>query len=347
MRVGFDVSALSRPHSRGLERVVRCLVLALERRAVLEVVRLAPPTGVELRRWRQRELPRLAAAQRLAGLHSFTSAFPLRGPGARVQTVHELPWRHGVSENAGLAHRFWASLGSARASRVVCPSEHVARDLARSPLVRHAKVRVVPWGVEERFHDEPPPMVVDESVLTRYRLGDAPFVLCPGAVRPKKELAALLYALAERAQHEREPLGVVVTGGDSPQLRLDLGLASRLGLGRRLVMLDEVAEDDLPSLYRLARAVPVLSRSEGFGLPVLEALASGTPVLVPRASAQSEVAGTAGIEVDPRSPSSVADGLERALRERADLRRRGVERARGFGWDAAAARVEALWQELA
>ena len=329
MRVGFDVSALHRPHSRGLERVVRCLVEALERRGGLEVVRLAPEDGADLRRWRQRDLPRRAAAEGLAGVHSFTSAFPLRGPGHRVQTVHELPWRHGVRENADARHYAWAALGPLRAARVVCPSEHVAADLARGPLVPRKKIRVVRWGVEPRFAPEPPPMVIDESALTRYRLGEEPFVLAPGAVRPKKDLAALLYGMAERKRRGAEPLRVLVTGGDTQQLREDLGLASKLGLARWIAMLDEVAEQDLPSLYRLARAVPALSRSEGFGLTVLEAMACGTPVLVPRAGAQAEVAGEAGIVVDPRSPASVADGLERALSARAELRRAGVERARG------------------
>lgn len=347
MRVGFDVAALSHPHSRGLGRVVRCLIEALERRAALEVVRLAPQDGADPRHWRQVELPRLASGAELAGLHSFTSAFPLRGEGARVQTVHELPWRHGSRENTDLAHRLWANLGATRASRVVCPSEHVARDLLRSPFVARAKVRVVPWGVEEHFRDEPPPRVVDEAVLTRYRLGEDPFVFCPGAVRAKKNLAAVLYALAERGQRGKKPLRVLVTGGDSSDLRADLGLASKLGLDRWVMMLDEVAEADLPSVYRLASAVAVLSHSEGFGLPVLEALACGTPVLVTRESAQSEVAGVAGIGVDVRSPGSVAEGLERALAERVELRPRAVERARAFTWDAAAEKIEALWLELA
>jgi glycosyltransferase involved in cell wall biosynthesis len=340
MRVGFDVSPLHRPHSRGLARVAGGLVAALERRAVLEVVRLAPPDGVPLARWRQRELPRLA--RELAGVHSFTSAFPLRARGARVQTVHELPWKHGVDENAGLGHRFWAGIAPLRASRVVCPSEHVARHLRP-----RARVRVVPWGVDERFAPEPPPLVVDEAVLTRYRLGADPFLFCPGAVRAKKDLAALLYGLAELARRGASVPRVLVTGGDGPQLRLDLGLAARLRLERCMMTVDEIAEADLPSVYRLARAVPVLSRSEGFGLPVLEALACGTPALVPRASAQAEVAGDAGVVVDARSPSSVADGLELALAERARFARAGLERARALTWDAAAAKVEALWGELA
>ncbi len=350
-RIGFDVSALCGPapgpYSRGIRRIVENLVPALEARGTLEVVRLAPADGQRLRAWRQRELPARAAREELAGIHSFTSAFPWRGQGARVHTVHELPWRHGVREHAGLSHRFWARIGALRADRVVCGSELVERDLVRSPLVSARKVRVVRWGVEERFSAEPPPGVIDEAALGRHRLGEEPYLFCPGAVRAKKNLAAVLHALAERRQRGMQPLRVVVTGPGTRELRMDLGLASRLGLARWIATIGEVEDGDLPALYRLASAVVVLSRSEGFAFPVLEGLACGVPVLVPGGSAQDELAGAAGIVVDPARPPSVAAGIERALEERGRLRALGIERARGFTWEAAAARIEALWLELA
>jgi glycosyltransferase involved in cell wall biosynthesis len=347
MRVGFDCAPLTHPHSRGVTRVARELLAALEARGVLEVVRLVPAKGATLSTWRARELPAAVSREKLAGLHSFTSGYALRGPGARVQTIHELPWRHGVAENAGWRHRLWATLGAARATRIVVPSEHVRADLARSPFVRAALLRLVPWGVEARFAPESPPMVIDESVLTRYRLGDDPFVFAPGATRAKKNLPALLNALAERKQRGLAPLRAVVTGAETSELRAALGLASKLALGRWITTLDEVAEEDLPSLYRLARAVPVLARSEGFGLPVLEAMACGTPVIVPRASAQAEVAGEAGLVADIDFPAALADALERALRERSRLAGPSVQRAREFTWDASAQRIEELWSELA
>jgi glycosyltransferase involved in cell wall biosynthesis len=111
--------------------------------------------------------------------------------------------------------------------------------------------------------------------------------------------------------------------------------------------IDEIAEADLPSVLRLASLVPVLSKSEGFGLPVLEAMASATPVLVPRSSAQSEVAGGAGIEVDPADASSVADGIARALAEREVLRPVLAARAKEFTWDRCAETVESIWEEIA
>jgi glycosyltransferase involved in cell wall biosynthesis len=123
--------------------------------------------------------------------------------------------------------------------------------------------------------------------------------------------------------------------------------ASRLGLARFVTTIDEIADADLPSVLRLASLVPVLSRSEGYGLPVLEALACATPVVVPAASAQAEVAGDAGIPVDPDDATSVADGLARALAERESLRPCLVQRAREFSWARCATQVESIWKEIA
>lgn len=346
MRVGFDVSALVRPFPPGIVRVVGELLGALERRRQIEVVRLAPEAGETLRAFRGRSLPRLVNELGLAGLHSSTSAFPWRAGGKRVQTIHELPWRHGCRENAGPSHRLWATLGPLAADRVVVPSQHVASDLARRLLPGRARIRVVPWGVGAPFQGAPPPNVVDEVVLERLRLSGDPIALCVGAVRAKKELASVLRGVAELRAMDRGVLQVVVTGPETPDLRRDLGLASQLGLGRFVLTVGSVSDDELASLLRLASVVPVLSSSEGFALPVLEALACGTPVLVPAASAQSEIAGEAGIVVDPCSESSVAEGLIRALAERERLRSALTERARAFTWDATADKVEALWKEL-
>ncbi len=357
MRVGFDVSPLSRPCSPGVVRVVHSVLDALEHRGNLEVVRLAPQPGVPLRRWRQSELPACAVRLGLDGLHSFTSAFALRASVPRIQTIHELPWRHGVKENAGLAHRFWAAVGPLIAERVLVPSECTARDLRRRLLPGKDRIRVVPWGVGVAdgagsdaggpvFADEPPPGVVDEVMLERYRLSDDPFVLCLGSVRPKKNLAAVLRGLATVVQQGIE-LRIVVSGGDTPTLRRDLGLAAALGLSRHVSTPETIEDADLPALLRLATCVPVLSRSEGFGLPVLEALASGTPVLVPPASAAAEVAGEAGLVVDPDDPAAVGAGLLRALREREELRPALIRRAAEFPWSRTALAIEQLWDELA
>jgi len=346
-RIGFDTSPLERPHPPGVVRATAGLVEALERRGVLEVVRLAPSAGAGLRRWRQVELPRAVRRHALAGIHSPVSAFALRGPGARVHTVHELPWRAGVAENADWRHRLWAALGPARADRTLVPSERTAALLRRRWLPGAAGIVVAPWGLGPGFAEEPGPGEIDEVLLGRYRLGQDPLALCLGCVRAKKNLDAVLRGLARLLERGGPRLRIVVTGEPTQQLRRDLGTASKLGLARWVSTPGEVEQAHLPGLLRLAAVVPVLSRSEGFGFPVLEALASGTPVLVPPRSAQQELAGDVGITVDPDDPDAVADGLSRALAERAALRPRLVERAAPFTWDACAERVERIWESLA
>ncbi len=343
-KIGFDVSPLHAPHPPGVVRATRGLVEALERRGVLELVRLVPQG--DLRAWRHRTLPKLASELALAGLHSPVSAYARSGPGARVHTVHELPWKHGEPENADLSHKFWASFGSWRAQATLCPSEFVARDVRSGWLARNANVQVVPWGVGAPFGDLPEPGAVDEVVLGKLRLGQDPLALCVGAVREKKNLAAVLNGLAEVRRRNGPRIQLVVTGADTPQLRRDLGLAQKLGLSRYVSTPGELSDADLASLMRLASAVVVLSRSEGFAFPVLEGLACGAPVVVARGTAQAELAGAAGIAVDAADPASVADGLARAVSERESLRYEGVERAAQFTWDASAERVEALWKSL-
>ena len=324
MRIGFDVSPLHRPHPPGLVRVVRETVGALERRGRIEVVRLAPPERGSLFRWRLHALARAAAE--LDGVHSFVSAFPILGPGARVQTIHELPWLHGVAENADLAHRLWNWLGPLRAQAVLTATEYTARDLRARWLPGRRKVRVVPWGVGAPFA---PAYTERHDVL-----------FCPGATRAKK---CLHNVIAGAAWLDERPT-IVVSGPHTPELR-GYELRAR-ECGVKLVHRAHLEEPELVEHYRSALAVALLSRSEGFGLPVLESLACGTPVLVPRASAQAEVAGAAGLRVDPESPESVASAILRAREERAELRTSGLERARQFGWERTAAAIEELWAEI-
>jgi len=340
VRIGFDASPLLRPHPRGIQRVVGETLDALEARGRVEVVRLEPPPGISLRRWRQGVLPREVRALGLAGVHSFLSAFPLRGPGRRVQPIHELPWRHGVRENAGWRHRLWARLGPWRADAVVTATETVARELPTEMARDGGKAFVVPWGVKVlRATDEPL-----EGIAPR-----GPYVLAPGAVRAKKNLAALLCGLAYFAGCGGPELSVVVTGPPTRDLERGRELARRLGLSERLSTPGEVSEAQLAALYRGAAAVAVLSFSEGFGLPVLEALAAGSPVIVPAGSAQGEVAGAVGIAVDASSSADVARGLVVALGDgdEEDARRARIARAREFTWERTAEGIEGIWERWA
>ena len=189
--------------------------------------------------------------------------------------------------------------------------------------------------------------MIDEVLLGTYSLPELPLLLCPGAVRAKKNLAALLRGVAALVERKGPKVQVVITGPDTHDLRTDLGLAQRLGLARFISTPGTIDPVHLPGLMRLATLVPVLSHSEGFSLPVLEAHASGTATLTPSGSVQAETAGSLGLNCDPQQPSSVADGIEQAVAEGEERHQDLIAHAAPFTWERTAQGIEGLWRTLA
>lgn len=338
MHVGLDCTPLGSPHPMGITRLTSALAGALEQVDGIQVSRLTPPPG--LRAGRRRAFLRGESKRLdLSGIHSFLSSFPLGGRGWRTQTVHELPWKHGVTENAGLGHRLWAGPLGRFASATIVGTEATARDLGRP-------ARVVGWGVTEEFVPDPPRGEVDEVLLGLYRLPERPLVLCPGAVRAKKNLAAVLEGVAALHERTAHRVQVVITGPDTNDLRRDLGRAQKLGLARFVSTPGVVPEEHLPALYRLASATAVLSACEGFGLPALESTACGTPVITPRGSAQSEAAGPRAFLCEPSEPATVAAALEQAIEQREDLRWELPGTVEDRTWNRTARELVALWETL-
>lgn len=332
MRVALDLSPLHRfPGGRwafpvSVRRTVEPILGELGARGDVEVIEIRPSGGGPLGLWRQWALPRAAARAGAQVLHCFGSSFPVRASMPVVHTVHEAPWLHGTAENAGRRHRTWVRLGRARAARTCTPSPGVARDLRSDLPDAWPSLRVVPWGVGPDFRPERDGS--DERLAAELEgLPRSPFVLCPGATRPKKRVDRVL------AGAGRVPLVVAVSGtGEVP--------AGALALG-------DVAPELLPALFRRATAAAVLSDSEGFALPVLEALACGTPVVVPRGSVQADTAGVAGIGVDADDPEDVARGLRVAQNLDPVRRAAGLARAAELTWARTADRLVQVWRELA
>jgi len=341
MRVAFDTAPLLRPYPPGVRRACRGLVEALERSARIEVVRMAPAEGEGERAWRHLRLPRSIAEEGCAGLHSPVSAFPVCGVGRRVQTVHELPWRNGVRENADLRHRFWAAIGPARADAVLCPTEFVARDLRQECRYTGERIAVCAWGIEGQERS------LETNSDDHGRPTELEYVLALGAVREKKNLIALVRALALGRELGRNDVAVVVTGAPSADLDADLDAAERLGVRDLVQPLGLLPESELPALIRGALCVPVLSPSEGFGFPVLEAMAQGTPAVVPARSAQAEVAGRHAITVERDGPGEILGAFERARTFTESTRAKLRRHAESFTWERCARQVEALWMRWA
>ncbi len=256
-----------------------------------------------------------------------------------------------------MLHRAWSGLAGRRADATVVPSAFVERDLRAEPFAGARRVAVVPWGVDACFtvrarssRGRPPsPILRAEPARTSRARAErvrawSDFALVVGGARPKKNADALLRALRVLPATRRP--NVVITGAatdeDVARLRAAAGDDSA-----RVRFEPELADEELAVAYRAARAVVVLSRSEGFAFPVVEGFACGAPAIVARGTAQAELAGDAGLAVDADSAEDVARALERAADERARLSALGRARAAMFTWDATAERVERLWLELA
>jgi glycosyltransferase involved in cell wall biosynthesis len=213
------------------------------------------------------------------------------------------------------------------------------------------RVIVVQNGCDhERFHAADDGLAANnvDAVLGD---GAGPYVLCAGGNTQRKNIAGLLHGFARFRTHSDSRHHLVVTGVDamSPKGARYLGLARDLGIHDLLMLPGHLPDETIPALYRRAQAVVVPSLYEGFGLPVIEAMASGTPTLVSKAASLPEVAGDAALYMDATSPDGIADGLARILHDeplRDRLRVAGLERAATFTWERCARETIAVYEDV-
>lgn len=360
IRISINARFLTQPMA-GVQRYGAELAAALVRRAAAgpidgqrgEVSLLAPrgplqraaPKGIPLRRagwlyghlWEQVELPPACGADLLLSPCN-------TGPPAlrrQVVTVHDLS-PFDCPET--LAPRFaawyrWLQPKLIRAVRhVLTPSEFTRRRVLEITGVDPGKVTAIPNGVGAHFHPRDPEEVAEAR--RRLQLPDGPYVLSVGSLEPRKNLRRLLEAWRIVRGRAVKGLNLVVVGdkGDAavfPDEPLDAASDGVAFVGR--------VDDALPAVYTGAEALAYPSTYEGFGLPPLEAMACGTPVVVGDRTALPEVVGDAGILVDPFDVEAIADGIGRAL-EKPSLGQAGRRRAEAFTWDRSA---QETWKVLA
>lgn len=304
-----------------------------------------PPTGsfeppVEVRRlplarpwlyetWNRWERPRVESATGPIDVCHSTTAIPAATSAPHVVTVHDVAFldaperfsRHGARVmRRGLDRCRSADL-------VLCPSRTTATRLADIGFDR-ARLRVVPWGVTATAVGEDD----RRRVIDRYRLPES-FVLFVGTIEPRKNLPALASAVA------RLDLPLVVAGAAGwGDVEVPAGDVRFVGF---------VTADDLPALYATASVFAYPSLDEGFGLPVLEAMASGAPVVTSSGTATEEVADGAAVLVDSADVAAIADGIQDALSRADELRSSGLRRAAEMSWDATVAATVAAYREVA
>jgi glycosyltransferase involved in cell wall biosynthesis len=233
---------------------------------------------------------------------------------------------------------------------VICDSDAIRWELQRRGVVEPERLVVVPLGVEADFARDGPnslPAAV-EVLLTSAGPGPGSrrMILHVGAMVARKRLDLVLRSFAKILQAEPAATLVRAGGALSPPMR---SLARELGVDRSVVEMPFLSRAELAALYRRAHVFLLCSETEGFGLPVLEAMASGLPVIARDLPAIREVAGDAVRLVSGDDPEAFATSVLDVLRDqgvRDSLRQRGLERAAGFGWADTAARTQRVYDEL-
>ena len=235
-----------------------------------------------------------------------------------------------------------------RSHRILTVSEASKRDILRYFRVPEKKIDVIYNAIDERFGQPPAPEEI-ERVRERYQL-DGPFILYAGNIKPHKNLERLIEAFHSlRGGGGFDNVRLLIIGDEISKYATLRRAVHRHKLHKHVRFFGFVPDETLASLYRLASVFVFPSLYEGFGLPPLEAMASGTPVITSNVSSLPEVVGEAAILIDPYEPDSIADAMRRVLTDpalRDDLRRRGLERASEFSWDRSVRRVRAIYDEV-
>lgn len=296
-------------------------------------------TGVEL------TLAERAIRRHGIGLvHGLGNVVPV-GPGARrVVTVHDcIHFTHPETTSTRLAAgmRFLIRLGVKRADRIIAVSQSTARDLRALLGVNPALLEVIHSGPGTAPSSS---AIGDVDVRVRLGIPEGPIVLAVAARRPHKNLERLIAAIAEV-----QGAVLVLPGYPTDFDEALRGEARRVGVAERVVLCGWVDEALLEGLYASAACLVVPSLVEGFGLPLLEGMARGVPVVGSEIPVLREIGGNAFLAVDPTSISAIAAGLRRVISddaERQRLRVLGLERVCDFSWEASAVETAAVYRKV-
>src|SRR5687767_5195319 len=363
LTVGIDGRAFTSP-AAGVRRYVSALVPALKAAdPTLELVALGgdpdavpagvahvaepwhPPTNLG---WSVLGLPRAAARAPVDVIHAPAYTAPLWSNAPVVLTIHDVSYeRHPewYPYQRDAMRRMFYRRSARMAARVLTDSEFSAGEIAAAYQIPRERITVAPLGVSDHFAP------IDRADATLPAGITSPFLLHVGDLHERRNLPLIVHAMFEAQRRPgMPPLSLVLAG-------VDRGIGDRLLAYAReakspdaVVCLGQVTDSQLLSLYRGAAALVYPSRYEGFGLPVLEAMACGTPVIASSAASIPEVLGDAGVLLDPDDEPGWAEAIGRVIGDEWDrgrMRTAGLTRARTFTWAQTASLTLAVYRQAA
>jgi glycosyltransferase involved in cell wall biosynthesis len=298
--------------------------------------------------WEQFLAPLLLRRNKADLFHGTLNVVPLACPVPSVVTIHDLAFIR-FPQTFRAYNRtyldFATRLTARRAARILTVSEHTRREVIGLLGVPPERVVVTPNAA--RAHFRPPLPEALDQLRTRHGLPEQ-FLLYVGTLEPRKNLTTLLEAYVEVARQTN--VALLIGGGKGWLYTPIFERLAALGLRDRVRFVGYIEEEELPLWYAAATAFVFPSIYEGFGMPPLEAMACGTPVVTSNTSSLPEVVGDAGIMVDPYNAAALATALIDVVRDadlRAELRARGLRRAAHFTWSATAERTLRAYEDAA
>jgi len=307
-----------RPPVAGFDPTIACRTMPLARPLLYDA-------------WIRLRWPLVESATGPVDLCHSTAGIPAPSRAPAIVTLHDIAFLRRPDRLTRRGARVLTrAVDRARSAELItCPSATVARELAERGFDAE-RIRVIPWGVDSHH------ATGDEIARVRdtHHLPDD-YVLAVGTLEPRKNLRRLIDAM------KRVDLPLVVAGADGWG-----GIAQELADSADVRFLGHVDPADLPAIYAAAALLAYPSEDEGFGLPVLEAMSAGTPVVTSRGTATEDVAGGAAVLVDPYDTASITAGIETALADRDRLIALGRDRASQHTWAATAAATAAAYREV-
>ena len=361
MRIGFDVTPLAAPRS-GVWTYTSSLLAQLQATGRDEIVPIGNrsasglsvpttlPGGMSLNKtaWMQLMLPLQLPRLGLDLCHFTNGVAPVASSTPQVVTIHDMtlwlyPGYH--RRRRLLAMRPLMPLAARRAARVIAPSESARQDIVRLLNVPAERVSVVYEAADAAFR-----RLEHETAKAALRgVVDVPerFILHVGTIEPRKNLVRLLEAFAQLERLAYPDVKLLLAGLPGWRSGPIYATVERLALGDRVRFLGYVPRPALVALYNLAEALVLPSIYEGFGLPLVEAFACGTPVICSNGGSLPEIAGDAAVQFDPLEPKELLPALGRVLDDasfREELQARSANRSSAFGWEQAAQETRTVYE---
>jgi glycosyltransferase involved in cell wall biosynthesis len=300
----------------------------------------------------QISIPLAVRREKLNLFHAPHYVLPFLTPGRKVVTIHDcihLMFPQYLPNRLSYTYAR-ASLWTAahKSDRIFTVSEQSKRDILKFFKVPPEKIIVTPNAIDDKFSVAPSEELVMQT-RDRYQLSPS-YILYVGNIKPHKNLVRLIEAFHHVRRQGRAELELLIIGDEISKLQSLRRAVHKHQLHRHVRFLGYVPDKTLAVLYRLASVFVFPSLYEGFGLPPLEAMASGTPVVTSNVSSLPEVVGDAAVLVDPYSPEAIAEGILLVLRSnhvREELQARGIIRSQEYSWARSVQRVREIYGEVA